>query len=79
MISALLVAGVSFVLLGAVFWPLERLFPARAGQKWLRPAWLTDLGEPLPQGLGHLLVAYVTAQELGYGGAQGPPEQLGLQ
>lgn len=36
-------AGISFVFLIAVFWPLERAFPARPGQKFFRPDWLTDL------------------------------------
>ncbi|MFZ5444428.1 MAG: sterol desaturase family protein [Myxococcota bacterium] len=35
--------GLALVLLAAVFWPLERLFPARAGQRWLRARFLTDL------------------------------------
>ncbi len=33
----------SFALLCAVFWPLERLFPARPGQAWVRPRWFTDV------------------------------------
>jgi len=36
-------AGVSFVVLALVIWPLERLFPARRGQALIRPRWLTDL------------------------------------
>jgi sterol desaturase/sphingolipid hydroxylase (fatty acid hydroxylase superfamily) len=35
-------AAVSFALLAAVFWPLERLFPARHGQPLVRPRWWTD-------------------------------------
>lgn len=35
--------AIGAVLLAAVFWPLERLFSARAGQKWLRPRFITDL------------------------------------
>jgi sterol desaturase/sphingolipid hydroxylase (fatty acid hydroxylase superfamily) len=35
-------ALISFALLAAVFWPLERLFPARPGQPLLRPRWWTD-------------------------------------
>lgn len=31
------------IVLGAVFWPLERLFSARAGQPFLRPKWQLDL------------------------------------
>jgi sterol desaturase/sphingolipid hydroxylase (fatty acid hydroxylase superfamily) len=38
-----LYAVTSFFLLGAVFWSLERAFPARPEQPLLRPAWLTDL------------------------------------
>jgi sterol desaturase/sphingolipid hydroxylase (fatty acid hydroxylase superfamily) len=36
-------AAISFLFLALVFWPLERAFPARAGQKLIRPAWATDL------------------------------------
>ena len=39
----LILAAVSFGLLLAVFWPLERLFPSRRDQAWLRPAFGTDL------------------------------------
>jgi sterol desaturase/sphingolipid hydroxylase (fatty acid hydroxylase superfamily) len=42
--ALLLSAGMSLVFLAAVFVPLERAFPARAGQRFFRPAWLTDLG-----------------------------------
>lgn len=35
-------AAVSFLMLAAVYVPLERLFPARKGQAVFRPAWLTD-------------------------------------
>jgi sterol desaturase/sphingolipid hydroxylase (fatty acid hydroxylase superfamily) len=42
MLQALLGAAVAFALLAAVFWPLERLLPARPGQAWIRPAWGTD-------------------------------------
>ncbi|MFN7133976.1 MAG: hypothetical protein ACK4N5_18005, partial [Myxococcales bacterium] len=41
--SAVVNAGLSLVLLAAVFWPLERLFAARPGQPWLRRGWATDL------------------------------------
>jgi sterol desaturase/sphingolipid hydroxylase (fatty acid hydroxylase superfamily) len=42
--GALLVsAGLSFLLLLLVFRPLEMAFPARPGQRFFRPAWLTDL------------------------------------
>ncbi|MBL0928264.1 MAG: sterol desaturase family protein [Phycisphaerales bacterium] len=36
-------AGLSFVFLIAVFWPLERAFPARPGQRFFRPEWFTDV------------------------------------
>src|SRR5688572_31054836 len=35
--------GLSFLFLCLVFWPLERAFPARQGQKFFRPAWWIDL------------------------------------
>lgn len=35
--------GLSFLFLCIVFWPLEKAFPARPGQRLFRPAWLTDL------------------------------------
>jgi sterol desaturase/sphingolipid hydroxylase (fatty acid hydroxylase superfamily) len=38
-----LTTGMSFLFLWLVFWPLERAFPARPGQKVFRPAWLTDV------------------------------------
>ncbi len=40
----LLGCGLSFVFLCIVFRPLELAFPARAGQRFLRSAWFTDLG-----------------------------------
>ncbi len=40
----LLGCGLSFVFLCILFRPLELVFPARAGQRFLRPAWFTDLG-----------------------------------
>jgi sterol desaturase/sphingolipid hydroxylase (fatty acid hydroxylase superfamily) len=39
----LLVAGLAFAFLFAVFRPLELVFPAKPGQRFFRPAWLTDL------------------------------------
>ena len=36
-------AGVSLGALALVIWPLELLFPARRGQRLLRPGWWTDL------------------------------------
>lgn len=41
--ALVLSAGLSFVFLFLVFRPLEMAFPARAGQRLLRPAWFTDL------------------------------------
>lgn len=41
--SALFHVAASFVVLAAVFWPLERLWAARKGQAWIRPEWFTDL------------------------------------
>ena len=35
--------GLSFLFLVLVFRPLEMAFPAKAGQKFFRPAWFTDL------------------------------------
>src|SRR5215471_8783226 len=35
--------GVSFLFLVLVFRPLEWVFPAKAGQRFFRPAWFTDL------------------------------------
>ncbi len=40
----LLSCGLSFLFLCIVFRPLEMAFPARTGQRFLRPAWFTDLG-----------------------------------
>lgn len=37
-----LYAGASMLFLGVVFIPLEKVFPAKLGQKIFRPAWLTD-------------------------------------
>jgi sterol desaturase/sphingolipid hydroxylase (fatty acid hydroxylase superfamily) len=39
---SLLRAAASFAVLGAMFWPLERLFPARAGQRLRRPGLALD-------------------------------------
>lgn len=36
-------AGLSLAFLILVFLPMEKVFPARAGQQLLRPAWLLDL------------------------------------
>jgi sterol desaturase/sphingolipid hydroxylase (fatty acid hydroxylase superfamily) len=40
--ASFLSAGVSFLFLAILFWPLEKAFPARR-QRLLRPHWLTDL------------------------------------
>ena len=42
-LSLLLATGASLVFLAAVFVPLERAFPARPGQPFLRPAFATDV------------------------------------
>jgi len=36
-------SGISFFLLAAVFYPLEKAFPARSGQKIFRREWFVDL------------------------------------
>lgn len=41
--AVLLSTGLSLVVLGVMFRPLELAFPARRGQRLLRPAWGTDL------------------------------------
>src|SRR5580700_3299636 len=35
--------GLTFLFLVVVFRPLEIVFPAKPGQRFFRPAWLTDL------------------------------------
>lgn len=42
-LSLLFASGVSFLFLCLVFRPLEMAFPAKAGQRFFRPAWWTDL------------------------------------
>src|SRR5271156_4169971 len=41
--TLLISTGLSFLFLILVFRPLELAFPARAGQRFFRPAWFTDL------------------------------------
>jgi sterol desaturase/sphingolipid hydroxylase (fatty acid hydroxylase superfamily) len=41
--AAIASTGLSFLFLMLVFRPLEMVFPAKPGQKFFRPAWLTDL------------------------------------
>src|SRR5579871_501609 len=41
--AAIASTGLSFLFLLLVFRPLEMVFPAKPGQKFFRPAWLTDL------------------------------------
>src|SRR5262245_207834 len=36
-------AAASFLFLCLVFWPLEAAFPAKKGQRFFRPAFVTDL------------------------------------
>jgi sterol desaturase/sphingolipid hydroxylase (fatty acid hydroxylase superfamily) len=40
--TSILAAGISFLFLAVMLWPLEKVFPARK-QKLLRPHWWTDL------------------------------------
>lgn len=42
-LQLLLASGISLVFLSLVFIPLEKAFPAKAGQKILRKSWLLDL------------------------------------
>src|SRR5437588_12553677 len=42
MLSLLATAALAFGFLFMVFRPLEVVFPARAGQRFFRPAWITD-------------------------------------
>lgn len=41
--AILLTTGLSFLFLAALFWPLEKAFPARPGQRFFRPRWGLDL------------------------------------
>ena len=41
--TIVLASAASFLFLCLVFWPLEAAFPAKAGQRFFRPAWGTDL------------------------------------
>jgi hypothetical protein len=41
--AAILATGGSFLFLCLVFHPLERVFPAKRGQRFLRPEWWIDL------------------------------------
>lgn len=38
-----LTTGFSFIYLILIFQPLERVFPAKSGQRFFRPEWLTDV------------------------------------
>jgi sterol desaturase/sphingolipid hydroxylase (fatty acid hydroxylase superfamily) len=55
--DVLLPAATSFVVLAIVFGPLERLFPARAGQRVLRPDLATDVCFFLGQSLAWTAIA----------------------
>ena len=59
----LLGAGASFLLLCAIFIPLERAFPAKQGQRFFRPEWAMDLCFFLGQYLlwGGLVVSIIVA------------------
>ena len=59
----LLATGGSFLFLALVFWPLERVFPARQ-QKVLRPEWWTDLAFFLGQYLLWGAVVLIAVQWL---------------
>ena len=48
-ISVLLATGASLLFLALVFIPMEKAFPAKPGQKILRPHWLLDLSYFLGQ------------------------------
>src|SRR5438874_13303872 len=41
--ALLISAGLSFVFLVVAFRPMELAFPAKAGQRFFRPAWFIDL------------------------------------
>jgi sterol desaturase/sphingolipid hydroxylase (fatty acid hydroxylase superfamily) len=43
MLTQLATAGFGFAFLSLIFHPLQMAFPARVGQGYFRPAWLTDL------------------------------------
>jgi len=59
---SLLGAGLSFLFLAVLFWPLEKVFPAKP-QRFLRPNWWTDLafflGQYLVWGGGVLVLLHV--------------------
>ena len=55
--------GISFCLLAAVFYPLEKAFPAKKGQRIFRPEWATDLAYMLGQ---YLLWGGLVLIGLGY-------------
>jgi len=42
-LDALQATGLSLLFLMIVFWPMERVFPAKPGQKFFRPDWTMDL------------------------------------
>jgi len=44
LVPVMITTGASFLLLFAIFRPLELAFPAKPAQKFFRPAWITDLG-----------------------------------
>jgi len=64
--ALVLSTGLSLLFLGVLFWPLEWAFPARRDQRFIRPAWWTDLCFLLGQylvwnGLVFMLLARVAA------------------
>lgn len=62
-VTLLLTTGLSFLFLVLVFLPLERVFPAKPGQRFLRPAWWKDLAFFLGQ---YLLWGALVLWALGY-------------
>ncbi len=65
-VNILLATGVSLLFLALVFIPMERAFPAKAGQKIFRPKWFLDLCYFLGQ---YLLWSSLVLKVLNYAGA----------
>ena len=64
-LGSLLSSAGAFLLLGLIFWPMEKVFPARHGQKIFRAAWWTDFFFFLGQYLfwGGLVIAVLSTIE----------------
>jgi sterol desaturase/sphingolipid hydroxylase (fatty acid hydroxylase superfamily) len=56
-------AASTFVLMALIFWPLEKVFPARSGQRLLRREWVLDLTFFVGQ---HLLFGWTSLLMLGW-------------